>query len=167
MPIFRQTRDNYFRKNLKPLDVMRNYETMQWPLNKCLIAYKSFRNFHRIRPFLLTNVGKMLLLLACAGPFRLVLVCYQPAQVMWYITLTPQALVRIYQAKHSSLQYKYNILHCIAFQIYDALAAFSTSVLYAKYSTCIVTAALNFPHRVIYDAEQTAGTYSGGFLGFH
>ena len=60
--------------------------------------------------------------------FRLLLAGYQPAWAMWYIVLIPQALVlcliythkpeiyaralglvRIYQAKHSSLWYKYNL----------------------------------------------------------
>jgi len=56
--------------------------------------------------------------------FHLALAGYQPAWATWYIVLIPQApgiyaralgpaalrLVRIYQAKHSSLWYKYNII---------------------------------------------------------
>ena len=117
----------------------RLWEMMQWPQNSCL--YSHLKELSTISivyaPFLLTNVGIMVVAACMCRPiikfpqvayiinpdFYLILAGYQPAWAMWYIALIPQplvlclisalGLVRIYQTKHSSLGYKYNICVCV------------------------------------------------------
>ena len=82
-------------------------ETMQQPRNSCSIAYKNFPHFPQDSPVFVDkrryNGGSCLHVQAhnqifpsglyINPDFHLVLAGYQPAWVMWYIALIPQALV--------------------------------------------------------------------------
>jgi len=109
-------------------------ETMQWPRNSSLIAYKNFHNFHRIRPFFVDdrryNGGCCLhvqahnqISLNClytSFPTRIggLSACIGNVVHSTYTTGTRALLdiyacalraVHIYLAKHLSLWYKYNV----------------------------------------------------------